>query len=59
MKGYKVLLCAVCAFITIVAAVTAIIIFRNEIAEFFEEVKDKIDAKRLSRDGEFADYADV
>ena len=58
MKGYKVLLCVVCAVITIVAAVTAIIIFRNEIAEFFEEVKDKIDAKRLSRD-ESADYADI
>ena len=59
MKGNKLLLCAVCAFVTVVAAVTAVVIFRNEIAEFFAEIKDKIDIKRFRRNGEYADYADM
>ena len=59
MKSSKLLLCAVCAFVTVVAAVTAIIIFRNEIAEFFVDVKDRIDINRFRRNGEFADYADM
>ena len=59
MKGTKLVLCALCAFVTIVAAVTAIIIFRNEIAYFFADVKDKIDEKRVRRNGEYADYADM
>ena len=59
MDGKKLLLCAVCAFITVAAAITAIIIFRNEIIEFFAEVKDKVDIKRFRRNGEYADYADM
>ena len=59
MDGKKLLLCAMCAFVTVVAAITAIIIFRNEIAEFFVDIKDKIDIKRFSRNGEYADYADM
>ena len=59
MKGNKLLLCAICAFVTVVAAITAIIIFRNEIAEFFVDVKDKIDIKKFRRNGEYADYADM
>ena len=60
MKGYKLILCALCAFVTVVAAVTAVIVFRNEIADFFVEVKDKFEDKKWFRkDGEFADYADV
>ena len=59
MKVNKLLLCAVCAFVTVVAAITAIVIFRNEIAEFFVEIKDKIDINRFRRNGEYADYADM
>ena len=59
MKGNKLILCAVCAFVTVVAAVTAVVLFRNEIAEFFVDVKEKIDFKRFRRNGEYADYADM
>jgi len=58
MNGKKLLLCAICALVTIIAAITAIIIFRNEIAYFFVDMKDKIDEKKCCRDGEYADYAD-
>ena len=59
MNGNKLILCAVCAFVTVIAAITAIVIFRNEIAEFFADVKDKVDIKRFRRNGEYADYADM
>jgi len=59
MKGTKLILTAVCACLTIIAAATAIIIFRNEIAFFFMDIKDKIEDKRFRRNGEFADYADI
>ena len=59
MNGNKLILCAICAFVTVVAAITAIVIFRNEIAEFFADVKDKVDIKRFRRNGEYADYADM
>jgi len=60
MKGAKLVLYAVCAFLTIAAAVTAIIIFRNEIASVLADIKEKVDEKNLfRRKGEFADYADV
>jgi len=59
MKGTKLVLCAVCAFVTVVAAITAIVIFRNEIAYFFVDIKEKIDEKRFRRNGEFADYEDL
>jgi len=59
MDGKKLLLTAVCAFVAVAAAITAILIFRNEIAEFFVDVKDKIDIRRFRRNGEYADYADM
>ena len=59
MNGKKILLSAVCAFVAVAAAITAIIVFRNEIIEFFVEVKEKIDAKRFHRNGEYADFADI
>ena len=59
MKGYKLILCAVCAFVTVVAAVTAVVIFRNEITEFFADLKGKIDIKKFRHNGEYADYADM
>ena len=59
MDGKKLLLTAVCAFVAVATAVAAIIVFRNEIAEFFVDVKDRIDIKRFRRNGEYADYADM
>ena len=59
MKGYKLVLCAICVFVTVAAAITAIIIFRNEIAGFFVALKSKIDEKKIQHNGEFADYADI
>ena len=59
MKGNKLILCAVCVFVTIVAAITAIVIFRNEIAEFFEDFKLRLDEKKFRQNGEYADYADM
>jgi len=43
---------------TIAAAITAVYVFRNEIADFFVEVKARIDEKRM-HDGEYADYDDI
>ena len=59
MKGNRLLFYAVCGFVTVAAAVTAIYIFRNEIADFFVDIKARIDEKRLAHDGEYADYDDV
>ena len=59
MKGNKIIFYAVCAFVAVAAAVTAIYIFRNEIADFFVDIKSRIDEKRLAHDGEYADYDDV
>ena len=59
MKGTKLILCAVCAFLTVVAAITAIVMFRNEIADFFADVLGKIEDNRYRKSGEFADYADL
>ena len=59
MKGYKLVLCVVCAAATIVAAITAIVIFRNEIACYCADLKEKLNAKVLKRNGEYADYADI
>ena len=59
MKGHKLLLYVIGAIVAILAVVTAIVIFRNEIAYLFSELKDKIDEKRHRHNGEYADYADV
>jgi len=59
MKGNKLLLYAICGFVMIAAAVTAIYIFRNEIADFFVDIKARIEEKKLRRNGEYADYADI
>jgi len=58
MRGTKTLLCAICTLLTIIAAITAIVIFRNEIAYYFVDMKDKFDEKKYRRDSEYADYAD-
>ena len=59
MKGNKLLVCVVCTIVAVAAAVTAIVIFRREIAEFFADVKDKVDIKKFRRNGEYADYDDI
>ena len=59
MKGSKILLSAICAFVAIAAAVAALYFFRNEIVNFFVEIKDKVDIKKFRRNGEYEDFADV
>jgi len=59
MKSNKLLVYAICGFVAVAAAVAAIYIFRNEIADFFVDIKARIDEKRLQSEGEYADYADV
>jgi len=59
MKGNKILVYAICGFVAVAAAIAAIYVFRNEIADFFVDIKARIDEKRLQAEGEYADYADV
>ena len=47
MKGNKLVFAAIAAFVFIAAAVAAIYIFRNEIADFFVDIKSRIDEKLL------------
>jgi len=56
MKGNKILIYAICGFVAVAAAVAAVYIFRNEIADFFVDIKARIDEKRLRGAGEYADY---
>jgi len=58
MKGSKLIFFAVAAFVFIAAAVVAIYVFRNEIADFFVDIKARIDEKILHRGAEYGDYAD-
>ena len=55
MKGNKLLFAAIAAFVFIAAAVTAIYIFRNEIADFFVDIKARIDEKLISNNGEYVE----
>jgi len=55
MKGNKLVFAAIGAFVFIAAAVVAIYIFRNEIADFFVDIKARIDEKILSRNGEYVE----
>ena len=59
MKCNKLMVYAICGFVAVAAAVAAIYMFRNEIADFFVDIKARIDEKRLRGDGEYSDYADV
>ena len=56
MKDNKILVYAICGFVAVAAAIAAIYIFRNEIADFFVDVKARIDEKRHSNP--IAEYAD-
>ena len=55
MKGNKLIFAAIAAFVFIAAAVTAIYIFRNEIADFFVDIKARIDEKLLGGNGEYVE----
>jgi len=55
MKTNKVLFAAIGAFVFIAAAVAAIYVFRNEIADFFVDIKARIDEKLLKESDEFVD----
>ena len=66
MKEYKFVIYIVCVLAAVVAAITAIIIFRSKIADCCSGLadcctglKDKFGEKVLRRKGEFADYADI
>jgi len=59
MNGKKVLVYAICGFVAVAAAIAAIYVFRNEIADFFVDIKARIDEQRIKAEGEYADYADV
>ena len=55
LKGNKLILVVVAAVVFIAAAATAIYIFRNEIADFFVDIKSRIDEKILHRDAEYVE----
>ena len=55
MKGSKILVAAVAAIVFIAAAVVAIYIFRNEIADFFVDIKARIDDKLQHLNEEYVD----
>ena len=59
MNGNKILVFAICGFVTVVAALSAIYLFRNEIADFFVDIRARIDEKMMRREGEYADYEDA
>jgi len=59
MKGSKLILIAVGAFVAVAGAVVAIYVFRNEIAYFFADIKDKVNEKLLKRgDGDLVDFVE-
>jgi len=59
MKGIKLIVCIGCALVAAAAAITAVIIFKDEIIEYCTELKDKIGGKFARHNGEFSDYADM
>ncbi len=61
MKKTRSVIAIIVAVILVAAAVAALIIFREEIADFFTDVRERLSAKKeefLAKD-EFDDYADV
>jgi len=60
MKCCKNVFYVVCALTAIIAAIAAIVIFKNEIMDLLAELRTKIEEQKLfHRNGEYADYADV
>jgi len=60
MKCCRNVFYVICALTAIIAAIAAIVIFKNEIVYLLAELKTKIEEHKLfHRNGEYADYADV
>ena len=61
MKELKWIFWLVAAFLAMAAAVTAIIVFRNELIDLCIDLKTKLQEKKteLFTKEEYADYADV
>ena len=55
MKGNKLIFAALAAFVFIAAAVAAVYLFRNEIADFFVDVKARIDEKIMQNNNEYVE----
>jgi len=55
MKSNKFIFAAIAAVVFIAAAVAAIYIFRNEIADFFVDIKARIDEKLLGAGDEYVE----
>ena len=61
MKKTRTIIAVIAAVLIIAAAIAAFIIYREEISNFFTDLRDKFCAKKqavLDKD-EFVDYADV
>ena len=58
MKGTKLLLIAVGAFVAVAGAIVAIYVFRNEIAYFYADIKAKVEEKLAKGNGDFADFVE-
>jgi hypothetical protein len=65
MRGYKLILYALGAFVAVFAAVVAVSVFKNEIIDFFTAVTDAIldrvggGPSSVRKKSEYTDYADV
>ncbi|MCL2662860.1 MAG: hypothetical protein FWE83_05945 [Oscillospiraceae bacterium] len=55
MKSNKFIFAAIAAVVFIAAAVAAIYIFRNEIADFFVDIKARIDEKLMGANDEYVE----
>ena len=60
MKCCKNVFFLIVALTAIIAAIAAVVVFKNEIVYLLAELKAKIEEYKLfHRNGEYADYADV
>ena len=61
MKLYRLIIVAITTLVAIATAVTAVIYFKDEIIDFLDDVKAKLDKKKtlIFHNDEFTDYADI
>jgi hypothetical protein len=59
MKSTKIIIITACAIVAVVGAITAIIVYRNEIANLISDFTAKVEGKIKKRKGDFADFEDV
>jgi len=55
MKGNRLMFTVIAAVVFIIAAAVTIYVFRNEIADFFVDIKARIDEKILNRNTEYVE----